>query len=96
MSNKFPNKNALADVMTKEFGYSTEDAKKAIDCTMDAIKIVVKRDGNVCLQNFGTFKLVQLKARNHRNPQTGEIDVLPPKKKVGFTASKALKEYATK
>ena len=41
------------------------------------------------LAGFGTFKVVDRKARKGRNPQTGaDIDIKAPK----FTPGKALKE----
>lgn len=93
--NKLPNKHIVADEVQKITGLSKLDSSKMIDAVFEAIKVVVRRDGAVCLQNFGTFKLVTLKARKQRNPQTGEIMDIPSKRKVGFTAAKGLKEYAT-
>jgi DNA-binding protein HU-beta len=45
----------------------------------------------VAISGFGTFKVKQTKARQGRNPKTGETIQIPAKKKVAFRASKELK-----
>ena len=94
--NTLANKVAVAKRVANKTGMSIENSKIAIDATLDAIKEIVKEEGGVCFQHFGSFRLVNLKARKQRNPQTGEIMDIPPKKKVGFSAAKGLKEYVTK
>lgn len=93
MSNTFPNKRAVAEIVCQKTGLDQKEAIAAIDATLEAIKTIVKKDGAVCFQNFGTFKKVVLKARKQRNPQTGEIMDLPSKNKVGFSMAKSLKEH---
>ena len=44
------------------------------------------------IAGFGTFKVVDRKARKGRNPRTGEAVQIPASKAVKFTAGKALKE----
>jgi len=56
------------------------------------IKDALKKDGSVSVAGFGTFKVVQRKARTGRNPQTGKEIKIPASKAVKFTAGKALKE----
>jgi len=44
------------------------------------------------LVGFGTFQIIERKARRGRNPQTGEIIQIPAKKVPKFRAGKKLKE----
>ena len=45
---------------------------------------------------FGTFKVAERKARNGRNPQTGETIHIAARKAVAFKAGKALKDVVNK
>ena len=44
------------------------------------------------ISGFGSFKVVQRKARKGRNPRTGEALQIPASKAVKFTPGKTLKE----
>lgn len=96
MSNKLPNKGALANLVSQKTGLSIEKSKEVIDATFDSVKEIVKKEGSVCLNHFGTFRLITLKPRKQRNPNTGEIMDIPSKKKVRFSSAKGLKDYCTK
>ncbi len=69
-----------------------KEAQEAVDCVLSSITKAMKAGDSVALVGFGTFKVVERKARKGRNPQTGaEIDIKAsnaPK----FTPGKALKE----
>jgi len=56
------------------------------------IGAALKKGDAVSISGFGSFKLVQRKARKGRNPRTGQGIQIPASKAVKFTASKALKE----
>ncbi|WP_460181673.1 HU family DNA-binding protein [Thermodesulfovibrio sp. TK110] len=43
------------------------------------------------LPGFGTFKVVTRKARNARNPKTGELVKVPQKKLLRFTPTLELR-----
>jgi DNA-binding protein HU-beta len=49
-------------------------------------------DGKVTLVGFGTFSKVRRKAREDRNPQTGEVIEIKASNAVKFNAGKKLKE----
>jgi len=71
------------------------DTKKAameiVDTIWDSIKASLKKEEDVAISGFGTFKVKETKARAGRNPATGETIQIPAKKKVAFKASKDLK-----
>ena len=52
----------------------------------------LKKGDRVALIGFGTFSISQRKARNGRNPQTGEPIKIPARRKVAFTPAKTFKE----
>ena len=51
----------------------------------------IKKDGNVQLIGFGTFKVAKRAARTGRNPQTGEAMKIKASKTVRFVPSSSLK-----
>jgi DNA-binding protein HU-beta len=52
----------------------------------------LKQGDAVSVAGFGSFKVVERKARTGRNPRTGEELAIPASKAVKFTPAKALKE----
>jgi len=56
---------------------------------------LVKNDP-IQLIGFGSFAVRKRKARDGRNPQTGEVIKIPASKTVGFSVGKALKEAVNK
>ena len=69
-----------------------KEAQMAVESVFDAIKGSLKKKDPVAISGFGTFKVKQTKARQGRNPKTGETIQIPAKKKIAFRASKELKE----
>ena len=67
-------------------------AKKAVDCIFDSITDALKKNDTVSLTGFGTFRTSRRKARDGRNPLTGEIIRIEEKMIPKFTASKTLKD----
>jgi DNA-binding protein HU-beta len=65
----------LVEKMAKDAGISKAAAGKSLDSLVDGVKKALKKkDGKVTLTGFGTFSKVHRKAREGRNPQTGEKD----------------------
>ncbi|NNG02394.1 MAG: HU family DNA-binding protein [Desulfobacteraceae bacterium] len=85
------NKRELVIEMSKEVG--TQDAaQKALDSFMKHVSAALKSGDPVTLTGFGTFKTVDQKPRDGRNPQTGETIRIPGGRKARFTPGKRLKE----
>jgi nucleoid DNA-binding protein len=69
-----------------------KDAQAAVDCVLSSITKALGKKDPVSLVGFGTFKVVERKARKGRNPQTGEAIDIAASKVPKFVAGKALKE----
>jgi DNA-binding protein HU-beta len=52
----------------------------------------LKKGKDVTLVGFGTFKVASRKARQGRNPQTGEVIQIKASKAPKFVAGKAFKD----
>ena len=85
------NKAELVEALAKEIKTSKAAAEKAVGGWIKVIKTGLKKDSNVQLVGFGTFKVVNRKARTGRNPQTGAAIKIKASKTVGFRAGKDLK-----
>ena len=69
-----------------------KDAQAAVDCVLSSITNALGSGDSVSLVGFGTFKVAERKARQGRNPQTGQEMYIPASKVPKFTAGKALKD----
>ena len=79
--------NEVANVVSTK-----KEAQEAVDCVLSSITSAMKTGDTVTLVGFGTFKVVERKARKGRNPQTGEKIDIKASKAPKFTPGKALKE----
>ncbi len=71
-------------------GVSYREALEMVDLILDRIKQELARNARVKLTGFGSFQVVQRKARYGRNPQTGERIELPPSRQVTFHPSRLI------
>jgi DNA-binding protein HU-beta len=87
------NKAELLDLVQANLGNATSKraAADALEAVLSAIATGVKKEGNVQLVGFGTFKVTRRAARTGRNPKTGEEMKIKASKTVRFLPSAALK-----
>jgi len=86
-------KAELVEKMATDAGISKVAASTALNSFIDGVtKALKKKDGKVTLVGFGTFVKAHRKARNGRNPQTGETIKIKAANVVRFKAGKALKD----
>ncbi len=69
-----------------------KEAEAAVECVLSSITAALQEGDSVSLVGFGTFKVAERKAREGRNPQTGEKIKIKAKKVPKFVPGKALKE----
>ena len=85
------NKGDLINEVAKAVS-TKKEAQEAVDCVLSSITKALKKGDTVTLIGFGTFKVVERKARKGRNPQTGEEIDIKASKAPKFTPGRALKE----
>lgn len=66
------------------------DAIKAVDGVIDIMKDAFKNGRNVYLRGLGSFAIKERKEKTGRNPQTGEVIIIPAHKEVKFNQSQSL------
>ena len=67
-------------------------ADNALEGLLEAVKAGLKDGGKVAFVGFGTFSVVERKARQGRNPKTGEVIQIAESRVVKFTPSEGLKK----
>ena len=86
------NKRELIVQVADKVGITQKNARDVVDAVTDAIKKALSKGEKVTLVDFGTFQVLNRKARRGRNPQTGERIQIPTKKVPKFKAGKKLRE----
>ncbi len=85
------NKIKLVESVQKELNSTKADAERAVNAVIEGIKSHLRRSKVMQLVGFGTFKVVNRKARLGVNPKTGERIKIKASKAVKFGAGKDLK-----
>jgi len=70
--------------IAKQTGLTKADSERALNAFLDIGKVSIKKEGKLPLAGFGTFVVVNRKARTGRNPQTGAPIRLEPARPLGF------------
>ena len=82
-------KTILVDLVAKKTRQTKKATKETLDVMLDTISQSADKGKKVSLQNFGTFKQVQRKAREIVSIADGKKKRIPAHKAVKFTASKS-------
>jgi len=86
-------KAELVEKAAKDANVSKVAAAAALNSFMDSVTMALKKkSGKVTLVGFGTFSKVRRKARNGRNPQTGDPIKIKAHNVVKFSPGKKLKD----
>ena len=85
-------KAELVGKVAKEAKVTKAAADKAINSFVDGVKKALKKGDKVRLIGFGTFSVLQRKARKGRNPRTGAEIKIAARKVPKFAAGVALKK----
>ena len=86
------NKTELIDFIATDADIPKAVAARALESTIEAVKLTLKNGDSVALVGFGTFKVGKRAARNGRNPRTGATIKIKAAKVPKFRAGKGLKD----
>jgi DNA-binding protein HU-beta len=84
------NKTELVEKIAANAGLSKNDAKKALDATVSAIKDALIAGDKIAIVGFGTFSVNERPAREGINPATKEKITIAAKKVAKFKAGAEL------
>jgi DNA-binding protein HU-beta len=86
------NKTELIDYVASNADIPKAVAARALESTIEAVKLTLKEGGSVSLVGFGTFAVGKRAARVGRNPRTGASIKIKAAKVPKFRPGKALKD----
>jgi DNA-binding protein HU-beta len=86
------NKAELVESMSRHMGSTKAEAERALDAFTDSVKTGLRKDQEVSILGFGTFRVSRRSARMGVNPKTGEKIQIAASSGVGFRAGKAVKD----
>ena len=73
-------------------GYLKKDIGKAVDIIIETMSDSLEQGNRVEIRGFDSFSVRTRKARQAKNPKTGNVMDIPPRKTLHFAMSKSLKE----
>ena len=86
------NKSELISAVAENAGLTKKDTEKVVNAVFDSIGDALAKGDKVQVIGFGTFDVRERKAREGRNPATGDTITIPAVKVPVFKAGKALKD----
>jgi DNA-binding protein HU-beta len=86
------NKAQLIEEVAGKTGLTKKDVGIVVDAFIETVGDALSKGNKVTLVGFGTFQVMERKARRGRNPQTGEELQIPAKKVPKFVPGKSLRE----
>jgi len=86
------NKAELVEEVSNQTGLTKKTSREAVDVITSVVTDALVGGEKVTLVGFGTFQIMERKARTGRNPQTGGIIQIPAKKVPKFRPEKDLRE----
>ena len=86
------NKKQLIERMVEHTDSPKSEAEKHLEAFTAAVSGALKAGEEVQLPGFGKFYVREQKAREGRNPQSGEKMNIPARKVPAFKAGKSFKE----
>jgi integration host factor subunit beta len=84
-------KQELVETIAKSNGLTRKVAQEAVETVFESIVEAIASGDKVELRGFGSFKARQRDGRTGRNPKTGEVVTVLPKRVPVFKAGKELK-----
>jgi len=83
------NKASLVDVVERVVS-TRKEASAAVDVVLKGIQMALRSGEKVVLSGVGSFHIKMRKAKVGRNPKTGVVVPIPPRRAVRFKVSKEL------
>ena len=86
----------LAAVLSKKYGLNKKVATRFVSKMFDIIQKSLEQDKTVKIKGLGTFKIIDVDARESVNVNTGERVLIEGHYKITFTPDTMMKELVNK
>jgi integration host factor subunit beta len=90
------NKSELIKALSEKEDITLEEATTIVSTFFESIKEALKKKQRVEIRGFGSFKVKEYQGYLGRNPSTGEVVQVKPKKLPFFRVGKDLREHLNK
>lgn len=87
------NKSELIATLAEESNISMEEAGLVVNTFIDSVKDALANGDRVEIRGFGSFKMKEYGGYTGRNPKSGELVQVQPKRLPFFRTGKELKEF---
>lgn len=87
------NKSELIKALAEENNLPTDEATFIVNSFFDSIRSALLSQNRVEIRGLGSFKIKEYQGYVGRNPKTGEMVKVEPKRLPFFRAGKDLKDY---
>jgi integration host factor subunit beta len=88
------NKADLIEELSKKEYLTEKQAAEIVNLVFDGFTETLKNGGRIEIRGFGSFSVREYKAYTGRNPRTGKIVEVKPKRLPFFKVGKELKKMA--
>ena len=85
------NKSDLIAALARDQNLPTQTAESIITIVLDAMTETLAKGDNIEIRGFGSFTVREYNSYNGRNPNTGEVVQVKPKKLPFFKVGKELR-----
>ena len=85
-------KSELVRALSDQMGFSQTMAEEVVSTVFNAMSNALTNGDRVEIRGFGSFKVKKYDGYTGRNPRTGELTDVKPKKLPFFKCGKELKE----
>ena len=90
------NKAKLIEKVSERVKIPSKAAKVIVDTVFDSMRESLEKGEGIEIRGFGSFVVRQHGGYKGRNPKTGEIVDIPPKKLPYFKVGKEMKKWVNK
>jgi integration host factor subunit beta len=86
------NKSELVEALANENGLTYKRAEEIVNLIFDSMADTLSEGGRIEIRGFGSFVVKDYKSYMGRNPKTGEVIKVRPKRLPFFKVGKELRE----
>jgi len=85
-------KQEIVTTVYEKLGFSKRESSDLVEQFFKIVKQSLAQGENVKISGLGNFVVKEKQARRGRNPQTGEVIEIAPRKVLNFKLSQVLKD----
>ena len=82
----------IVDAIHNDLGFPKNRSAELIEILLEQIKSTLEKGEDVLISGFGKFCVKEKRERRGRNPATGEVIMLAPRRVVTFKCSGRLRK----